>query len=326
MTSQGPWSAQERDGCVLALDGGGTKTLVAVVARDGQVRGLRREAGVNPFDGPEWRPGLIRCLGDLPDGIVACGFGLAGYGEDRVMSAALREVVHTAVPCPLIVFGNDVEFACAGAFAGAPGTLLLAGTGSMAWRNTPDGHTHRVGGFGALFGDEGSAYWIGQKALSWLSQALDGRRPLPDDERSALLSLLGITEDAADPSAELLAWYAALTSPRAQVAALAAGIDQLAVQSVPVACLLLDEAAAALGAHLVALHGKHEAIRWSHGGSVFRSRHVLARLAARFGPPRPPALPPIGGSALIAARAAGWVADDAWVARLATSLAESGIT
>ena len=47
---------------------------------------------------------------------------------------------------------------------GAPGIVVIAGTGSVAlgW----DGERFaRSGGHGFLLGDEGSAYWIGREAV-----------------------------------------------------------------------------------------------------------------------------------------------------------------
>ena len=59
---------------------------------------------------------------------------------------------------------GDADTARYGAFLGAPGIVVIAGTGSVAlgW----DGERFAyAGGHGYLLGDEGSAYWIGREAV-----------------------------------------------------------------------------------------------------------------------------------------------------------------
>ena len=60
----------------------------------------------------------------------------------------------------------DLELAHAAAFAGGSGVLVLAGTGSVALAQGRDGKLRRAGGWGPLLGDEGSAFWIGKRALA----------------------------------------------------------------------------------------------------------------------------------------------------------------
>ena len=49
-----------------------------------------------------------------------------------------------------------------GAFSGEPGSLLIAGTGSMIFGKDKNNQIHRVGGFGKLIGDEGSGQYTWQ--------------------------------------------------------------------------------------------------------------------------------------------------------------------
>ncbi len=55
------------------------------------------------------------------------------------------------------------------------GVSLIAGTGSMACGQNSAGERARSGGWGYLFGDEGSAYDVGRKALQLASRSADGR-------------------------------------------------------------------------------------------------------------------------------------------------------
>ncbi|MGH7594013.1 MAG: N-acetylglucosamine kinase, partial [Gemmatimonadales bacterium] len=66
------------------------------------------------------------------------------------------------------------ELARAAAFEGGPGVLLIAGTGSIATARDTVGTNRRVGGLGWRMGDQGSAYWIGARALEAVGAMHDG--------------------------------------------------------------------------------------------------------------------------------------------------------
>ena len=70
---------------------------------------------------------------------------------------------------------SDARIALEGAFSGKPGSILIAGTGSIMFGKDADGSIHRVGGFGRFIGDEGSGYSIGRKALTAIAKEFDGR-------------------------------------------------------------------------------------------------------------------------------------------------------
>ncbi len=55
------------------------------------------------------------------------------------------------------------------------GVALICGTGSFAWGRNVDGKETRCGGWGYLFGDEGSGYQIGIAALQAAARCADGR-------------------------------------------------------------------------------------------------------------------------------------------------------
>ena len=60
---------------------------------------------------------------------------------------------------------GDEEIALDAAFAGGPGILVVAGTGSNAIGRTDAGETFGAGGWGPVLGDEGSGTWIGLEAI-----------------------------------------------------------------------------------------------------------------------------------------------------------------
>lgn len=70
---------------------------------------------------------------------------------------------------------SDARIALEGAFSGNPGSILIAGTGSIMFGKDAEGLIHRVGGFGRFIGDEGSGYTIGKLGLTEVSKQFDGR-------------------------------------------------------------------------------------------------------------------------------------------------------
>ena len=75
----------------------------------------------------------------------------------------------------------------AGALAGEDGINIVAGTGSIAYGEYR-GRSARAGGWGELFSDEGSAYWLAREGLRLFSRMSDGRAP-----RGALYGTCGAT-------------------------------------------------------------------------------------------------------------------------------------
>jgi N-acetylglucosamine kinase-like BadF-type ATPase len=306
---------------VLGIDGGGSKTLVAVADSEGRIIRTARGEGINPLDRRDWcevLDALIRPFRDQP-GLAAVVAALPAYGEVDHLSAAQREAIATAfgkVPQRVI---NDVDGAHLGAFAGGAGILILSGTGSMAWARDAAGRSYRVGGWGDAIGDEGSSHWIGRRILGRVSQSLDGRAG-PTALTGALFEALGL--DMADPVNGLGSWVAGLTDPRSEVAALAPLATRLAEAGDDAALAIVEEAATELARHfepITRLAGPLPG--WSYAGGTFASRLLVEAVAARVGrPPTPPRLPPIGGALLAAAQLAGWSTDTAWIERLSRSL------
>lgn len=303
---------------VLGLDGGGSKTLLALANRDGQVLGPVWAGGINPFDNPQWKDNLSQIWTHCPRPLSEVGFaalGMPGYGEVPAVSADLEQAAQSALgPVPHAVV-NDVQVAFSGALAGESGVLVLSGTGSMAWAGAGEKQL-RVGGWGDYFGDEGSAYWIGHQALNSLSKALDGRI-LDAGFAAAMLQTIG-----AHDFNEVLAWFYGLEHPRSEVARLAQTVDRLGTNGNPTALHLLSRASselAQLAQTAFRLLNEPSAQRFSYAGSVFKSATVseqVRRQLAPLGSWQAPVLAPIGGALLFAAQQAGWDITPAWIYRL----------
>ncbi|RDI38278.1 BadF/BadG/BcrA/BcrD ATPase family protein [Gluconacetobacter liquefaciens] len=312
--------------CLLAMDGGGSKTLLVLINRDAVVRDVRRAGGTNPFDRPDWRMEMAGLLADLPGGIVAAGFGMAGYGGSPTVSACQDDLLVEWGRCPYIVC-NDVDIACAGAFGGGAGILLLAGTGSMVWATDQTGQALRVGGWGHLFGDEGSAFWIGREALGTLTRGLDGREPEATSFVTPFCRFMGFPDDPGAIEGALLDWYGGLSHARSAVAALSRGVDELAAAGNRSAQRIVEGAAAHLARHVDAARRRlrQPDLPWCDAGGAFRNASLRRAVVDLCGVPVAPLLPPVGGAALLAARRAGWDPDAAWIARLRKGLTDAGL-
>lgn len=301
---------------VLGLDGGGSKTELVVADARGTVLAFERDIGLDPLADPAWETTLrqlLRRSAALLPSTRRCALALPAYGEADAVSARQADVVAQALAAEHVLL-NDVHAAQIGAFAGGPGTLLLAGTGSMVWSVDPDGRSSRVGGWGDAFGDEGSGFWVGREALGLATRALDGRADAAAFA-SGLLERIGVGPDG------LLAWCWSLPNRRAGIAALAAVVDAMAAAGDASAADLLARAADHLVAHVRAAAGRARSeLPWSFAGGLFNCGIVSLRATAQLGPPQAPVLPPVGGAVLYAARAAGWDASPDWVAHLAEGL------
>lgn len=306
--------------CVLGLDSGGSKTVLAIADDQGQVLRLTTSAGLDPVANPDWQAQISHLLEDVANlPLAAAVLGLPLHGELAECSRAQRHLAESALACPVTV-ENDVRIAFDAAFVGeCAGVLMLAGTGSMAWasNNQPGAEHLRVGGWGDIFGDEGSAYWIGAQALVMASRTLDGRAA---EQRltQALLAHLQLSP------AQLAAWVYELPNRRAGVAALARHVCAWADAGDPAAAAIIDHAAAHLAEHIAtgwARIGGQGSVVWSYAGGVFANRSLLRALAQRVGmAPCPPRLPPIGGALWRAAHNAGWNPDPRWLEHLSSSL------
>ena len=177
----------------LGVDGGGTKTAFVLADERGRVLAAHTEGSLyHPEVGLDGvletlRRGAVqvaRAAGIVPDALAGAWVGLPAFGEDSRVQAELAALPARALPGAHVACGNDLECSHAGALGGADGISLVAGTGSMTW-GTWRGRSVRCGGWGEVFGDEGSAYWIAREGLALFSRMSDGR-----SERGPLYELI----------------------------------------------------------------------------------------------------------------------------------------
>lgn len=179
-------TADPETGVAIGVDAGGTGTRALAVAADGRVLGSARAGGANPNAHPPAeaaaavREAIHRArAAATADGarVRACVVGMAG--ASRLTDPGVRAIYDRewagldVVPCVL----SDAETAFASATAEPDGTVLVAGTGSVAGRIRDRRMTTTTGGYGWLLGDEGSAFWLGRQAVRATLDALTAAAP-----------------------------------------------------------------------------------------------------------------------------------------------------
>jgi len=170
--------------------------------------------------------------------------GAAGAGRGQEQAELEAALVETGLAHRVRVMA-DAQVALTTAFAGGPGVIVNAGTGSIAYARDAHGKLHRAGGYGWQLGDEGGGYWLGRRALEAAARTQDGR-----GEGSTLLArLLGAL--GLQTFDDLVRWTA--TATPAQVAALAPHVLNAAREGEVVAQRAVDDAAREIVALVVAL-------------------------------------------------------------------------
>lgn len=172
----------------IGLDGGGTKTKCVITNYD--IKPLYEVTGgpsnflmIGTDKVAETILNLIiQCVNHLNisyDDIAAIVLGTTGGGRridaEELEKAIIQLAVDKNISLKIFRVESDARIALEGAFSGKPGSILIAGTGSIMFGKDKAGNIHRVGGFGRFIGDEGSGFRLGQKGLNLIAKEFDGR-------------------------------------------------------------------------------------------------------------------------------------------------------
>ncbi len=159
----------------LAADGGGSKVHAVLYDEDFNVIRTGKMSGTNVLFKPveDMKSEMDRLLDTLLEGVSElasvdfCLVGAGGYFQESLRGRCRIESLHIySEPC----IGLAAAFWESGA-------LALSGTGSDAFVIKNGEVMVYVGGWGPLFGDEGSGYDIGLSSIKAAIYAYDGRRP-----------------------------------------------------------------------------------------------------------------------------------------------------
>jgi N-acetylglucosamine kinase-like BadF-type ATPase len=316
----------------LGVDGGGTKTDYVLVDGDGNlVANHEGAASYHPEIGID---GLRRVLANglaalfsqagIDNSAVAHAFfGLPAHGEDSAAQVLLDALPETLLGHRRYQCGNDMVCAWAGSLGGEDGINIVAGTGSIGYGERR-GKAARAGGWGEVFGDEGSAYWIAVQGLNLFTRMSDGRLPR-GPLYAAFKEAFGLAVDL-DLCAKVMNAH-----DRASIAAMSQLVARAAREGDGSAVQIFDDAARELAAVAEAVRQTlqfepNAPVPISYSGGVFNAgdlilgpfqRHLEAR--SRTYQLQAPMFTPSVGAAIYAARLAAQPLSAAAMQRLRQS-------
>jgi N-acetylglucosamine kinase-like BadF-type ATPase len=267
----------------LGVDGGGTKTQIALMNEAREVVGEGFAGPSNPLRvGVETAvTNIIKAVNEACDAsglsrgdIAAATLGLAG-----VRRADIRQTIKTRFVEQLRVRKTtvitDAEIALFATTLGKPGLVVIAGTGSVCLGKNADGEIAISGGWGPLAGDEGGGVGIAQTALHSVAKASDGR-----GIATALSQRASEYFRASGPENLIVAIYSPQVD-NSRIAGFARLVVETAQEGDAVAMTILEEAGSELGlaacAVIEKLGLKKSRVPIGCVGSVFKAGELLTK-------------------------------------------------
>jgi N-acetylglucosamine kinase-like BadF-type ATPase len=177
---------------VLAVDGGNSKTDLALISADGALLALAR----GPLSSPH-HIGLDGCLAVLEE-LLGDAMAEAGLAEQPVAAvaqvmlagadlpaeeAALRAAVEARGWAERTAVGNDTFAILRAGSERRWGVAVVCGAGINCVGVAPDGRTARFPALGPITGDWGGGLDVGMAALAAAARGEDGRGPRTSLER-----------------------------------------------------------------------------------------------------------------------------------------------
>lgn len=270
----------------IGIDGGGSTTSFVLYSPDGKELAKSVDETIHlqyvPYDkAKSILLNNVRILcksANLNVSDVVITAGLAGYGSNEVIKKQFDILFEEVFPNQEYYLTSDGHIALLGALDAQDGVLIIAGTGSIAYR-LKDGELKRAGGWGYLIGDEGSAYSIALNLLKVFTQQADGRV-----EKTKLYDGVMRLLDLKEPYDIVKYTYTILQGSRKEIATIAKVNYQLALEGDEHAIQIYEDATRELADHVFALVEEDESVNVSYVGGVFNSKEfVLKPLATMIG-------------------------------------------
>ena len=167
-----------KEQCIaVAVDGGGSGSRILIFDKKGQVLDLFKGPPLNyaalgrdKFE-ENIRQISLKLKTSYNYSLEDFVFSLAGSSKFR---GEILSILAKELGSKRIWLITDIEAAYMAATRGRDAIIVSSGTGSFAY-GRKSGKEARAGGWGYLFDDEGSAYWIGRELLRRIFMCYDGR-------------------------------------------------------------------------------------------------------------------------------------------------------
>lgn len=294
---------------IIGIDGGGTKTKAVIADMKGKVVAQETVGPINPnvVSKKELQHTFQTLFHSLrqqapqqfnkTSSIFA---GIAGAGN-----ATNQKVLHESIEpllsdnIPIQIDADAINALYSGSY-GAPGIVQIAGTGSITYGINSNLEHDRVGGWGYLFGDEGSGYDIGRKGVMAALQSVDRRA-----SETILLPMIYAHFNVTNAQ-DLIREIYASPAPKSEISPVAEIVFQGFKDDDPIAEEIITEAVKETVLSIKTLYEKHfhmeERVEVVLCGGIFQEKNILPRLIKedlRMYPAMKvvlPEMPPVGGS------------------------------
>lgn len=169
----------------LGVDGGGTRTTVAVSDEKGKVlfKAVGKSINFYSVGMEKARENLSEALNELYKNIGEIEFESAFIGCSALDNEASDETIDALcngiIKAKKIGMNSDLFVALASSGGDACRVVAVCGTGSMVIGVDKNGVVKTKGGWGHIFGDEGSAYSIAVNALKACAMLYDEGKITP---------------------------------------------------------------------------------------------------------------------------------------------------
>lgn len=185
----------------IGIDGGATKTRAALINSDYEIitEVTYNQTANYHIKGMDYVANLVNdiCKEVISkshqiktEEVAFVGFGATGLATDKEYDHMKEHMEKIGFTLPFVAT-NDAITALLGGTNNDYGILAIAGTGSIILGLNKAGKEARVGGWGALLGDEGSGYSLGMLGVRKLMMHLDGR--LPETKlKETIFEILGV--------------------------------------------------------------------------------------------------------------------------------------